>query len=253
MGSTNVAPGATVAYEIYGTLSADNQGLAGFCLDLLADPDVVPAQASPGPALGTAFSTSGFTNLDGFGGTVASHDLLGIGGAQNTIGNDGQSPNPPLPAGTVVPNLAVGAEVLLASGSLTMPQTAGTYTVSLANACATVITDATSSPCPAAAATVVLDTGSFQATVVSLPGHTLSRRPAAVPGWLCDDPGSHRPGHRPTMKSAWIQAPTPSPSPSRQTSPLATVQPAGHGPADTDRDRRCQGLGPDRSCPPAAT
>ena len=167
--STQVGPGGSVNYEVRGSLSGEdgNLGLATFGFDLLTDTGLGQAAASPGGGLNGKFSEpNGYTDPGGFGGTAQDDDLLTIGGAQNTIGNDGISPNPPVPAGTVQLGVASTGYVVLASGHITLPATLGTYTVSLANAFAGQITGG-SGPYTVAIANTDIPTASasFRVTV----------------------------------------------------------------------------------------
>jgi hypothetical protein len=137
---TTVPPNGMVSYKITGVVPNDgNLGLAAFGVDVLTNTGVRQSQAKPDAAIKQYFTQlGGFTNPIGFGGTSADgdaggrdDDLLQIGGSQNTIGNDGIAPNPRYPSGTVQTGLAVGTPIVLATGTVKLPATAATYTVSL--------------------------------------------------------------------------------------------------------------------------
>jgi hypothetical protein len=134
-----VAVGGTVDYEIVATVDATSDGLAGFAVDLVTDTGVAQPQASPGSPQMTVFvRDNGLTDPSGFGGTVDADGLVQIGGGQNTMLNPG--PNPPCPTGDVETGIGVGGEVVLATGSIQLPDQPGSYQVSLANQAASVIT-----------------------------------------------------------------------------------------------------------------
>jgi len=132
--STAVAPGGTVDYQVTGLVSSgDNLGLALCGVDVTTDTGIAQDQAVAGASMGPFVKDDGITNPAGYGGTVDADDLLQVGGGQNTIGNDGISPHPAYPSGTVVEGIAQGSSVVLATGTITAPATPGTYTVSLAD------------------------------------------------------------------------------------------------------------------------
>ena len=132
-----VSPGATVNYQIVGTLTDNaNEGLALFGLDLMFDggdlmaadiPTGAPMQAF---ASGPGTSNMGINNPQGFGGTVIGGDLIQIGGGQNTIMNPGPPSYPEYPLGPVVTGVAWSQQVLV-TGSLTAPMTEGVYTLAV--------------------------------------------------------------------------------------------------------------------------
>jgi len=125
--SVTVAPGATVAWEVAGLLDSDsdNEGLAGIVFDVSFDGGPVEEPAS------TAVSAlEAITNTTGFGGTMIDGGLHQVGGAQDTI------------EGTPSVTTAIGhSEVILATGEVVAPLEAGTYTLSLTDITATVISD----------------------------------------------------------------------------------------------------------------
>ncbi|MCH7702665.1 MAG: hypothetical protein IID37_13355 [Planctomycetes bacterium] len=146
--TVTVAPGATVDFEIRAILDsdADNDGLAFFSVDLgMAGPDAVNlgelATVIEGDEVMDNFSRNeGYDN--NYGGTPIGDNLVQIGGASNTIANDPDAePFEPFPGdGGFVP-LGVGhSEVVLAVGTVMMPMTEGTYTLSLSDVFANVIT-----------------------------------------------------------------------------------------------------------------
>ncbi len=179
-----VAPGATVNWTIRFTVSTgDNQGLALLSVDLVQDP-ANPATIDIPPADGVPAGMSNFSRPDGISnpgesdpvtgyigvqrGTPGAMNLIQIGGGQNTFGQA-------LPSGTgvaenanVVAGVGQSGPQELASGSFTLPGTGcGTYTFSLANAVANVLTQVNSPPnfSPVAAATVDTTAGSITITV----------------------------------------------------------------------------------------
>jgi hypothetical protein len=140
-----VSPGETVDYTITGVLSDTyNQGLAMFAFDLTFDGGALAQATHPGSTEMLNFASPlGINNPAGYGGTPIGGDLIQIGGAQNTI-EQGFAPQP---TGTVI--LGIGhASVLIASGSLTAPATAGVYTLELSNIFANVIRGGTSAADP---------------------------------------------------------------------------------------------------------
>ncbi len=137
--SVTVAPGGVVNYQIVGTLSdANNDGLALWGSDLAMSPSVLLSPATPGPSMGSFVSPQGITNPAGYGGTQSGNNLLQIGGGQNTIKNT--IDNAPFPIGAVVEGIAQ-SQVVLATGSVTMPGAAGVYTLALSNVFANEIVD----------------------------------------------------------------------------------------------------------------
>ncbi len=146
--TVTVLLGETVDFEIRAILDsdADNDGLAFFSVDLgMAGPEAVnlgdSATVIEGDEVMDNFSRNeGYDN--NYGGTPIGDDLIQIGGASNTIANDPNAePFEPFPGdGGFVP-LGVGhSEVVLAVGTVIMPMTAGTYTLSLSDVFVNVIT-----------------------------------------------------------------------------------------------------------------
>jgi len=165
--STTVTPGGSVGYEITGELTDGQFGMAAFAVDLQTNTGVGQPQATDSdPEMGAFARDVGFANPAGYMGTQADDDLIQVGGAQNTIGNDGVVPNPPYPSGSVVTNVAVGSSVVLATGTVTAPAGPGTYTVNLADPIAAVLTSDTPPVYTVERATCVLGANwSFQITV----------------------------------------------------------------------------------------
>ena len=133
---SNVGPGETAYYRVLGELSdATNQGLALFGFDLSISGPAAIMLSTEGPVTaGTNMANFvdplGLNNPAGFGGTPSSDDLLQIGGGQNTILDSSTNGIPP--DGNVDLNLALlGSPEVLASGSIVMPATQGTYTLSI--------------------------------------------------------------------------------------------------------------------------
>ncbi|RME41798.1 MAG: hypothetical protein D6788_00470 [Planctomycetota bacterium] len=138
--TVDVSAGDTVNYEIRGVLTdTNNQGLALFGFDLSFDGGPL-TQVAPTAAVMSFVIPDGITNPAGFGGTTdvpgREGELVQVGGAQNTINN--VETNAPFPIGTVVLNIGHTEEVL-ATGTLTAPTTPGTYTLTISNGFANVI------------------------------------------------------------------------------------------------------------------
>ncbi len=143
----------TVRYMITGQLSDTlNDGLALWAADLeLTGPatgTLTPLSRPPVFSDLAAFDIPlGITNPsaaggNGYGGTPApgqSNKLLQIGGAVNTIHNDGALA--PFPDSTTVLENYAQARRVLAVGTVTLPSTAGTYTLAITNAVANIIRD----------------------------------------------------------------------------------------------------------------
>ena len=126
-----VAPGATVNYQIVGTLTDTvNEGLALFLVDLSFDGgDLMAANIPTGTpmdafASGPGTSNMGINNPQGFGGAEIGGDLIQVGGGQNTIMNPGPPSYPEYPLGPVVTGVAWSQQVLV-TGSLTAPMVEG--------------------------------------------------------------------------------------------------------------------------------
>jgi len=140
-GATNVtvAPGETVDYEIFATLSTDNDGLAFISVDLNATSGLALVPVDP-PASGVMDS---FVRPDGYDGgplqpgyegTLIGNSLVQIGGAQNTIGHTGT-----YPLGSVVLDVGHGG-VVVAEGSVTAPGAQGAYTLNISDIICNAIT-----------------------------------------------------------------------------------------------------------------
>jgi hypothetical protein len=151
-----LAPGATVSWSIsFGVSTGDNSGAAMICVDLVQDPanpatfDLPPATGIP-PEMANFNRPAGICNPGEGGapsgyvgsrrGPAGARNLVQIGGAQNTFGQ-------PFPAGSgvgenanVIPAVGLGGSQTLASGSFSAPSACGTYSFSLANPVANVIT-----------------------------------------------------------------------------------------------------------------
>lgn len=127
----HVLAGATVDYQVTGLLGGDaSQGLCMFAFDAAFDGGDLDQMAAPAAGTIQEFvSPRGFNNPAGFGGTPRTGDLLQVGGAMNTIANQFA----PTPSGIVVTGFGDGAPAVLATGSLTAPAAAGTYTLSLSD------------------------------------------------------------------------------------------------------------------------
>lgn len=119
--AVEAAGGATVDYEVVGILSdTNNEGLALFGFTLAFDGgDLMQASAPAGDITDGFVSPNGINNPAGFGGTIINGDLVQVGGGQNTIKNT--IDNAPFPIGMTVYTGLGHSEVVLATGSLTVP------------------------------------------------------------------------------------------------------------------------------------
>ena len=134
----DVAPGASVAYTITGTLSdSASLGLAMFSLDLTYSGGALSQAANPTSDPMQRFaSPQGMTNPAGFGGTLSAGKLLQVGGAQNTINNT----LAPKPVGAVLTNVAQpSSPAALVQGVVVAPSVPGIYTLSASHLFANVI------------------------------------------------------------------------------------------------------------------
>jgi hypothetical protein len=147
--SITVPGGATVNYQIVGTLSDTlNDGLALWGADLgMTGPAAVALSQANVPVaepMAHFVCPQGINNppcATGYGGTVSGNNLLQVGGGQNTIRNT--IANAPFPISTdIVQNVAQSQQVL-ATGSVTMPLTDGPYTLAVSNVFANIVNDNT--------------------------------------------------------------------------------------------------------------
>lgn len=147
--SIKVYAGRPVRYRIVGVLTDDaNEGLALFGFDLAFDGGPLsPANAPTGEPtpdcdhpMANFTIPWGITNPAGFGGTVIGDQLVQVGGGQNTINN---TPDvAPFPIGPVLTGVAKPSAcgpAVLVTGTLITPREPGTYTLTLANPFANVI------------------------------------------------------------------------------------------------------------------
>jgi len=168
-----VAPGATISWQIAFTASAgDNQGLALLSADLTQDAgnatllDIPPADSVPAAMSnfsrpdgisnpGETDPVSGYTGVQR--GTAGQQNLIQIGGGQNTFGQA-------LPVGAgigenanVAAGVGQGGSQMLASGSFVAPSACGSYTFSLANVQANVLTQVNAPPTASTVASATVD------------------------------------------------------------------------------------------------
>jgi hypothetical protein len=145
----------TIDYEIHGVLSdSNNEGIALVAFDMtVSGVDLSSATTvNPGASMGSFVYPDGLNNpltpggpgvfggipqSDGNGGMK----LVQIGGGQNTINNNVSFA--PAPIGVVTPDLGQ-ADVIIASGTLTLPD--GVHTIEISNGFANVITQGETGP-----------------------------------------------------------------------------------------------------------
>lgn len=176
-----ITGGSTVNWTIsFSVSSGNNLGLALLVTDLTQNPANpalfdIPIAGSVPAGMTNFARPAGITNpgdgnaLIGYRGvqrgTAGQKNLLQVGGGQNTFGvarppGSGLGEN-----ATVVGGVGQSGTVTLATGSFTAPSTAGSYSFSLANAVANVLTAINAppnfSPVAAAAVTVTAPTISF--------------------------------------------------------------------------------------------
>ncbi|MBI5863165.1 MAG: hypothetical protein HZB38_01365, partial [Planctomycetes bacterium] len=178
-----VSPGSTVNWTISFSVSAgNNQGLALLVTDLAQDGanpsffDIPIAGSVPG-GMSNFARPAGITNPgDGSPvlgyrgvqrGTAGQKNLLQVGGAQNTFGQARPAGSGVGENANVVAGVGQSGTTTLATGSFTAPSTAGTYTFSLANATANVLTQVNAPPnySPVAAAAMNVAAPSISFTV----------------------------------------------------------------------------------------
>jgi hypothetical protein len=136
--------GATIPFQIIGELSdGNNDGLGMFGLTLAFDGGAIPhvEQPSGDPScenpMANFVQPLGFTEPNGFGGTLVNGKLVHVGGGQNTFNNMVD-----WPVGEVIPGVAQASgcgPAALVTGSVTAPSTPGTYTLRVENTFATAI------------------------------------------------------------------------------------------------------------------
>ncbi len=183
-----VEPASVIEWEITVSVSTgDNEGLALFHTDLVQSPnnpatlDLSPAGGVPAELANFArplgISNPGPNGTDGYVGLVQGSDgarnLVQIGGGQNSFGQA-------MPVGTgvgesaeVVTGVGHAAPVTIASGTFVVPSTAGTYTFTLENVQANVLTaiGAVDAVSRAASATLVdAEPLTFEVQTEAVPG-----------------------------------------------------------------------------------
>jgi len=133
-----VPPGAEVTYCVDGVLSdIDNRGLALFFFDLeFSGGQLTPAFTPLDAPMSYFAQDLGFSNPQGYGGTVSDGKLLQVGGGQNTIkSNSGYAP---YPVGSITQDIGHD-QVTLVTGQVTAPMEPGIYTLQLSNLTSSVI------------------------------------------------------------------------------------------------------------------
>jgi hypothetical protein len=173
-----VPPGATIDWQIVFTVSAENEGLALLCCDLVQSEDN-PALFDIPPSDGVPAEMSNFSRPAGISnpgetdpvtgyvgvqrGEPGHMNLIQAGGGQNTFGEA-------MPPGTgmaenanVVGSVGQGVPQLLAAGTFEAPSACGTYTFELANVLANVLLERNDPPAysPVTEATVNAEAASF--------------------------------------------------------------------------------------------
>ena len=174
-----VAPGTTIDWtitaEVSNTPPGQNAGLALLHVDLRQDP-ANPANLDIPPADGVPTTMTNFSRPAGISnpgedghdtgyigvqrGPAGAMNLVQIGGAQNTLGTAG------VVMGTsadVVSAIGHGGAVILAQGSFTAPEAAGTYVFGLYEAAALVLDEVNPPPAqsPVSEATIAYATQTF--------------------------------------------------------------------------------------------
>jgi hypothetical protein len=181
-----VPAGTAIDWQIVFTVSAENEGLALLCCDLVQS-EGNPAFFDIPPADGVPPEMSNFSRPDGISnpgetdpvtgyigvqrGEPGQMNLIQIGGGQNTFGEA-------MPPGTgmaesadVVGDVGQGAPQLLTAGFFEAPSACGTYTFELANVLANVLLERNDPPAysPVTEATVDTESASFS-FIVTLAG-----------------------------------------------------------------------------------
>jgi hypothetical protein len=134
-----VEPGAVVPFVVSAEIDSatDNGGLAGISFDLAYDGgDLSPVAVPTTPPMTAFVQPSGLNNPEGFGGKPLGDRLIQVGGAQNTIANDGTYG--PFPIGKVVAGVAHQPQII-ATGSVTAPLANGSYALTARNVLASLL------------------------------------------------------------------------------------------------------------------
>ncbi len=137
-GEINASTGSTVSYEIVATVvsddpnNTDHRGLVSVLFDLVTDLGV----SQPRPVLDLAFRQTFFVFASP--GTPFDDDVLELFGSQYTVEGGSDA--------TIQADFGAGASFIIATGTLTLPPVAGTYTVSAGGTLATVLDDVATSP-----------------------------------------------------------------------------------------------------------
>lgn len=127
--SISALPG-TVNYTVTAQLSdSANEGLAALVFDLVWSGGAI-TQATPGATTTSMRIPAGVCNPAGYGGTISGNRLKQVGGGQNTINNSLGA----YPTGVVVTQLAQpGSPLTVVTGSVTVPNAAGNFVLSIEN------------------------------------------------------------------------------------------------------------------------
>lgn len=133
-----VGPGRVVPYQVVGKLTdASSDGLAYFSTKLSFTGGPLAQANNPSSSPMNLFAPPlGFANPAGFRGTPIGGELIGVGGAQNTIRNTlAASPIGPVLLGVAQPP----TPVVLVTGNLSAPYQVGSFTLSASQTKANVI------------------------------------------------------------------------------------------------------------------
>jgi hypothetical protein len=176
-----VQSGTTVEWQIVFTVTAENDGLALLCCDLVQN-NGNPAFLDIPPADGVPPEMSNFSRPDGVSnpgesdpttgyigvqrGEPGQMNLIQIGGGQNTFGEAMPPGFGVAESADVVGGIGQGAPQLLGAGSFEVPSVCGAYTFELADVLANVLLERNDPPAysPVTDAAVDAESASFSFT-----------------------------------------------------------------------------------------